>query len=806
MFFWRTSLNKFFLLSITFFCFTSTSQELPTSHSNKSIDITRIDGEITIDANLNDPQWQHAKKISMNIVTRPYDNTQSPVDTKALLAENGETLYIAFIAQDPNPNEIRAFLKDRDKSWGDDLVGIKLDTYNDQRTAYRFLSNPLGSQIDGIESEVTKKESDSWDGIWQSAGKVTDNGYIVEMALPLRMLNFDENKDIQDWGIELMRFYPRSQFLRLSNIPMDRGNSCELCQLITAKGFKGAKQGNNLMFTPSLVMSARQEKDEDDLENSDWQNETNIEPSLDVRWGITPDLLLNATINPDFSTVETDSARLNINNNFALFYNEKRPFFLDNQDYFDSNYNLVHTRNINAPNYGAKLTGRHKEHSFGLFLTDDDDTNILIPGNRASTIATIEAKSKAAAFRYRNSFTDNITLGWLSTLRTSDDYQNSVHGFDARVRLTTEDVAKFQALYSNTQYPDDFFEQFCDSDDMSDCTSPEESDSCNAFSSTDDCYYNEPLLRTLDTSPFSGNAFRAAYYHTDSAWHYFARYEKQNQGFRGDLGFIPRVDYNQTAFGGNRKWYAQQNQWWTEFKIHSDWEIQKNDNGELIEEELDISAHLNANYDSYFRLSYSIRDKVGSRLDKSSLDIKGNTTLFRETGISFFAKVKPMLGLELKANMSYGDNIDYSNNRLGKSKRFTPSINWNINESLEIRLRHTFRRLDADNTNIDNNKVFIARLTDIRTTYQFSVLSFLRFSFIYNNTHRNPYNYLYSDPEDINAISKGVATELLYAYKINPQTVFYVGYSDNHQSEDSFSNLIQDSRNAFMKFSYAWIK
>ncbi len=794
MFFLFKFTNNVALVVMFFFTCSLSLAADSTYHASKmSIDIPRTQGTIKIDANLTDPQWQKAKRVSMNIVTRPYDNTSSPVETQALLMENGETLYIAFIAQDPTPNEIRAFLKDRDRSWGDDLVGVKLDTYNDQRTAYRFLVNPLGAQIDGVESEVTKKESDSWDGIWHSAGKITEQGYIVEMALPLRMLNFDENKNRQTWGVELMRFYPRSQFLRLSNVPLDRGNSCELCQLATVSGFTGAKQGDNIMITPALVTSKTQERDD----NDDWQKDSTVEPSVDIRWGITPDLLLNATINSDFSTVETDNARLNINNNFALFFDEKRPFFLDNQDYFDSNYNLVYTRNINAPNYGAKLTGRLNNQSFGLFITDDENTNFLIPGNRASTIATIEAESKAAALRYRNNFNADITLGWTSTLRTSDDYENSVHGFDARFRLSTEDVIKFQALYSKTQYPDDLFEQFCDSDNVDDCNAPDNNENCDLR----DCDYSEPLLRTLNSQPFSGNAFKAAYYHTDSNWHYFSTYEKQNQGFRGDLGFISRVDFNRASIGGNRKWYAEQNQWWTQFKIHTDWEISHNDNGELIEEEFDISAHLNANYNSYFKLSYSNRDKVGSRLDKSSLAIENNSTLFNENNIALFAEIKPILGLQLKTYISYGDAIDYSNNRLGKRKQFIPTINWNINKHFEVKLKQTFKRLDANNV-----KVFIARLTDFRTTYQFNVLSFVRLSIIYNNTHRNANNYLYSDAEDIDSINKGFSTELLYAYKINPQTVFYLGYSDHHVSDNNFSDLKQDTRSAFMKFSYAWMK
>ena len=787
------SCTKSFFLAITFI--------LPSyvySQQISTIEIPKVSGQITIDANLDEAQWQNAKRVLINNVTRPYNNIPSPVHTEALLMESEGIFYLAFIAQDPDPSQIKAFLKDRDKSWGDDIVGIKIDSYNDQRTAYRFLVNPLGVQTDGIESEVTKKESDAWDGIWQSSGKITDQGYIVEMALPLSMLNFNDKLDIQHWGIELVRFYPRSEMLRLSNITIDRGNSCEICQLATASGFSGAKQGNNLIITPAVVASGSESRNSDDS----WERDDNVEASLDVRWGITPDLLLNATINPDFSTVETDRAQLNINNTFALFNQEKRPFFLDNADYFDSNYNLVYTRNINAPNYGAKLTGRHNDHSFGVFLTDDSSTHILIPGNRGSSVAEIEGESKAAVVRYRNNYNDDITLGWISTLRSATDYQNSTHGIDARFRLSTEDVVKFQSIYSMTEYPSNLFEQFCNAQDSQDCTTPENSTECDL----NDCDYNEQVLRTLKEDKFDGNAFKAGYYHNDSNWSYNATFDKQNADFRGDLGFIPRVDYQKVGLGGDRKWYAEPGNWWNQAKVYSGWNISHNDNGELMKKQFDINFQLNASYQSYLRLSYTNRDKVGSRLDKSSLAIDGNTTLFTENQYRIYGNIKPLLGLQLSASLKTGDTIDFSSNRLGKIKQFSPTINWNVNQHLELKLRQTFRQLNADDANGVHANVFTARLTDLRTTYQFSVMSFLRFSIIYNNTYRNPNNYLYIAPQDITPHSKSVSSELLYGYKINPQTVFYLGYSDSHYTEDDFSDLTQNQRNVFMKFSYAWVK
>lgn len=759
-----------------------------------NIAIPKVSGDIQIDAKLDEPQWQNAKKVLINNVTRPYDNIPSPVHTEALLMEDGETFYIAFIAQDPDPSQIRAFLRDRDRSWGDDIVGIKIDAYNDQRRAYRFLANALGVQIDGIENAVTRRESDSWDGIWQSKGETNDQGYIVEMALPLRMLNFEEGLDIQKWGIELVRFYPRQERLRLSNIYLDRDNNCELCQLATAEGFSGAKQGNNLTITPSAVIGRLETRDDDNV----WQSEDIQELSLNVRWGITPDVLLNATLNPDFSTVETDNAQLSINNTFALFFEEKRPFFLDNADYFESDYNLVYTRNINAPNYGAKLTARHGEHSVGLFITDDETTNILIPGNRTSSVGTIDDESQAMAFRYRYNVNQGITVGWISTLRDGEDYKNQVHGIDANIKFTESDTFKFQSVYSNTLYPEDFYEQFCDADDPLACQDTTNFPDCNIQNG---CDTNELVLRTLKDDDFSGHAFKADYRHNDRDWFYRAFYNKQNSGFRGDLGFMSRVDHSRAGVGVERKWYAEPGNWWNRFNIYSDYDITHNDDGELIEEEYDLSANISAKYESFFRVGYTYRDVVGSRIDKSNLAIEGNTTLFHQNEFSVFGEIKPISGLYINTRIGWGDDIDYSNNRAGKKLEVRPTINWSVNQHLELKLRHTYRELDVENDN-----VFIARLTDFRTTYQFNVQSYLRFSIIYNNTSRNPYNQPYSLPEDITANSKDIATELLYAYKINPQTVFYAGYSDHHDSTAGFSELEQDERGVFMKFSYAWLR
>ena len=191
---------------------------------------------------------------------------------------------------------------------------------------------------------------------------------------------------------------------------------------------------------------------------------------------------------------------------------------------------------------------------------------------------------------------------------------------------------------------------------------------------------------------------------------------------------------------------------------------------------------------------------MGRRLNKSLLAITGNTTRFTENRIELFGEVKPLANVYVNTRISVGDAIDFTNNRLGQLKQVTPTFNWNVNKHWEIKLRHTFSQLNADNANVYN-----ARLTDLRTTYQFDVRSFIRFSLIYDNTSKNPYNYLYISPEDVTAKRRNISTELLYAYKLNPQTVFYLGYSDHYYTTGEFSTLEQDQRNVFMKFSYAWL-
>ena len=396
-------------------------------------------------------------------------------------------------------------------------MGIKFDTQNNRRLNYEFLLNPLGVQHDAIFNEMTGKANELLDGIWQAYGKITEHGYQVEIAIPYRILNFEENNEIKTWAMELFRIYPRDTKLRISHMPLDRNNACWLCQFPEAKGFKNASTGKNIQLTPAIVASSDQKRDIYDPQTS-WQKENNIEAGIDLRWGINPNTSLNLTLNPDFSTIEADAGQLSINKTFSLFYDEKRAFFLDNAEYFTSNYNLVYTRNIADPDYGAKLTGKEGKHSYGFFSANDTQTTFIKPGNLSSDLISLDEESLSTALRYRYDYSDDLSIAAISTLRSTDSYHNYVYGLDTKYRFDDSNSILIQALNSDSAYQND-----------------ENSE--------------------LGQQKFTDQAYKLDFIHQSEYWQVTAGQQYIGENFRADLGFMPKADFTQSDLLIDRLFY-----------------------------------------------------------------------------------------------------------------------------------------------------------------------------------------------------------------------------------------------------------
>ncbi len=721
--------------------------------------------KITIDGDITDAEWSHALSIELNIVNSPWNNKPSPVKTTAKIFENGDSIYISFIAQDPNPEEIIAYLGDRDTRIEDDIVGIKLDTYNNRRLSYELFVNPHGAQIDRIRNELTGDVNSAWDGMWQSFGKRTPTGYQVEMAVPYHTLNFADTDEEKTWAIEFIRLYPRDSRLRISHVPLDRNNDCWLCQIPEAKGFKHAKTGNNVMITPAVVASKNDKRDIYDPQD-EWHNDNETEAGVDLRWGINANTLLNVTVNPDFSTVESDAGQLNVNKTYSLFYQEARPFFVENSDYFTSNFNLVYTRNIADPDYGAKLTGTNDNHTYGAFISHDTETNYIVPGNTGSTLKSLNEESHSGAFKYRYDFSENFSLGAISTLRKSDNYQNTVAGLNTKYRMNDSNALLAQVVHSNSDYS------------------------------------------IKQTDELSDQAVKVSFEHDSEYWSVNAVHQSIGKDFRADLGFMPKADYQDERLLVDRFFYGEGDSFWQEAKLSGQWQIKHNENGELLEKSLASSFTIDGPKLSSFDIMLTYADKIGLRHSELndlihgstslSLDdsIDGNTDRFTEKLVTIFTNIKPTTYLYGELYFSFGEKIDYQNNRIADYQEFYANTRINPTSHLEIDFSYTYETLDSNEGN-----VYDANLIELRVSYQFDVNSYLKLNVVYSDIDRNR-------DIDVSAYSKvnsDLSTQLIYSYKLNPQTVFFLGYSDISYRDDDLNDLRREERTLFTKISYAWM-
>ena len=724
------------------------SASLPLPATAAIPDLPSTSAKITIDGIMDDAAWADAIRVSIDIETRPGENTPAPVDTVAYLIEDGESLYIAFDAKDPEPHKIRAYLRDRDSAWNDDFVGIVIDTYGDERRAFEFFVNPLGVQMDLTNDDVNGNEDDSWDAIWNSAGKIGADGYIVEIQIPLSQLRFPRVDGKQTWGVDLLRFYPRDHRYRLSNNAQDRNVNCYLCQFQKLHGLEDAEPGRDLEIVPTLTAlqaSTTEEPGVEPLRSGD----TDAEVGLSVRWGITPDLTANLAINPDFSQVEADVAQLDANNQFALFFPEKRPFFLEGADYFRTPVRAVFTRTVADPSVGTKLTGKRGNNTFGVFVAQDEVTNLIFPSASASDSESLLQENTAFVGRYSRSFGDASTVGALVTARSGDDYHNTVGGFDLRWKISDQHSVQAQYLRSDTEYP--------------------------LAVATD---FDQPL------DSFDGHAAYAGYDYDSRNWFAYLRHAERSNGFRADSGFVPQVDLSQQVVGLGRIWHGDEDNWYSRIRLSGDWDIAHDDEGRLLEEE--IEAYI------------SISGPMQSEIEFGGLtrDILFDDVLFEESKLSFFTQIQPRGGLLLGFWSRVGDQVDFDNTRLGDEVRIDPFVRWNIGRHLLLRYDGVFVKLDRQ----DGAMIFDAAVHDVRLTWQFSVRSFLRLTTQFQDIERNPASY--SDVVDSH--SRDVGRQLLYSYKINPQTVFFLGYSDALIDDDNLSGLTTTDRAWFMKVGYAW--
>jgi hypothetical protein len=695
--------------------------------------VPKSDSEITVDANLDEEVWQNALVLALNYEVRPGENVPPPVSTEVLLTYDINNLYAAFRCYDPDPTAIRAHLRDRDTLGGDDWIALILDTFNDERRSFDFIVTAQGVQFDQIESQ--SGEDPGWDTIWDAASRITEQGYIVEIAIPFSSIRF-------------VRRYPRDLPHHIGLFPRDRSNNCYMCQAIKIKGFDGATPGRNLEFDPTVIAYRSDERPDfprGDLKKRDQEAEIGIT----ARWGITPNLTSNFTINPDFSQVEADARQLDINEPFALFYPERRPFFTEGIDFFDALESVIYTRTIRDPSWGIKLSGKEGSNTIGAYIMRDELTNLIFPGSQGSQSTSLDMANTSSVFRYKRDFGSRYTAGLIGTDREAKNYYNRVYGFDLDFRFTPTNQIQLLVLGSTTKYPEEIITDFEQS-----------------------------------SGAFSDRLVSFEYDHYTRTWGWWADYENAGSNFRTDLGYYPCVGYQNVEGGIFYTWIADPGLWWSQFRAGSEVNYFEEQNGRLLNKQASLWLSYSGTMQSSLSLEgWKSREAYNNReFDLTDFMVQG----------SFW----PTSDLQFGVSSMFGEHIDYTNTRKGKRIRINPWLSYNLGKHLRFSLDHNYERMSSNTTHL-----YTANISQLTAVYQFNVRTFFRTIFQYVNFNYNVSNYI----EDIgDSETESLFTQLLFSYKINARTVVYLGYSDNYNGSQDF-NLKQSNRTFFIKLGYAWV-
>jgi len=766
-----------------------------------------------IDGKLDDEVWGTAVVLKDFYQVQPGDNLIPQYRTEVRLGYDSHFIYVAFHCFD-EPDKVRASVAKRDDIFNDDYVGILFDTFNDQRRAYEFDFNPLGVQADGIWTEGVSEDF-SLDIVFDSKGMVTNDGYTVEAAIPFKSLRYLAGKD-KLWGIH---FWRRTK--RLNNsldmwIPLDKDKNSWLAQAGHLTGLEGVSTERTLDLIPSLTVS-QTGKRKATLPNGAafdpgrFVNEPiEFDPGLTGKFTLTPTVTLDFAINPDFAQVESDQLVVTANQRFPIFFEEKRPFFLEGIDIFNTQIAAVHTRTIVDPDFAVKLSGKIDRNSFGLLVASDNAPGNFTEDERLSANHRfVDKNANVGILRLKRDIgSEDSFIGFLGTYRRFVDVYNELGGFDGRFRINKQTTFSWQALATRTR---DFL-----------------------------FFPDEGVFKDSKQ-----NGFIYAVNYNQSGRHFGHEFSMvgRTRYYRADVGFNRRVNTN------NPNWFVRYNSepkpkatlisWrvYTDFNANFDWQgnSQNFNNESQVQFQFSKQTYFGAGtdfgYDRIFESEFGPARQPGSNCvveNKCTFAGEDNERSSPNRSIYFFGGSNPNKKYNLNFLTIRGwGNMDFDFGSLPKYPRVSPvalaaaearaagmcdtrplpsaclapqdpgpgdffhfdvGLTYQPTNALNARLSYTkerLRRYDTDKLAFDEN------IVSLRSTYQFTRFLFAR------------------GRVDYDTLASNVKGQFLLGWTPNPGTAFYVGYNDdlNRNGFNPFTSQLEpgfrrNGRTFFIKLSY----
>lgn len=412
-------------------------------YSSENLRIPKISNPPKIDGIFQEnPEWSEALKIEDFVQFTPKEKGSPSEKTIFYIGYDRENLYMAFKCFDSEPGKIRATLTQRDQIFSDDWVIIFLDTFNEKRRAFALFVNPIGIQMDGIRTEEGGNENidPSWDAVFYSRGRITNEGYEVEISIPFKSIRFPNKKE-HCWGLFVGRNIPRkSELISFPAISRDIPSLLTQAAEILIEG--EIERGRNIEIMP-VFTSIKREGEKIDPE-----------AGVNFKYGLSSNMILDFTFNPDFSHMEADAPQIDVNQRYALYWPEKRPFFLEGYEIFNHpSIDIVYTRRIIDPRLGGKITGKAGRFSIGYMTAlDSKPTESLWEIKDAMGG---EEKALFNIFRVKMDLYNESYLGLTFTDKEIDGSFNRVFGVDGQLKFKKNFYLVYQASLSKTLLGDE---------------------------------------------------------------------------------------------------------------------------------------------------------------------------------------------------------------------------------------------------------------------------------------------------------------------------------------------------------------
>ncbi|MBX7221278.1 MAG: carbohydrate binding family 9 domain-containing protein [Blastocatellia bacterium] len=739
----------------------------------------------TIDGEMAEPVWTNAVELRDFYQTNPGDNIEPSRKTVVRVGYDAKNLYFGFICFD-EPDRIRATFAQRDTVFSEDNIRVFLDTFNDQRRAYVLGFNPYGIQQDGILTNGAGTDY-SVDVVMVSKGKITAEGWLVEAAIPFKSLRYEAGKGKQ-WGFHVWRNIDRFNDEIDSWEPISRDITGLLNQAGHLTGLDRIATEHNLEIIPTLTVSETGKR----IPPGRFLNKpVRGEVGLTAKYGITPNITLDLAINPDFADVEADQPVLLANQRFPIFFPERRPFFLENIDIFQTSLQPVNTRAIVDPDIAVKLSGKKGRTFFGALLASDN-----APGNfseeerndpevRPSIEKFLDKNSYIGVFRVRRDVGQENSLGFLATTSNFIERHNHLGGFDGKFRFGPQTTLNFQVLGTTSRQ---FFFDANQGQDM---------------------YRTGNGLGYFLTLSKNGRHLSMEY-----------RAQGRSRDYRANVGFTRRTNSNQQLVNLNYISEQHPKSRLINYRIGAgsnigfDFQGRTQYGAAYLEAEYFFQRQINIGFGYERGYERVFEEEFGPRRSFTNPGTFAGTdperSAHRNTGY-IFGNMTPSRKFRINGSIGYDAGVlDFDFGGGPRFPRVSPAALLDPNAPLDPGAAHGLN-MDAEteiqptsalNLTIRYNYNRLKREDTGRTAFRSHILSFrvkyqlTRFLFIRARA-------------DYNTLAANLNEQFLFGWTPNPGTAFYVGYNDN-LNRNGFNpfdggyepGLQRNRRSFFVKFSY----